>query len=575
MGREYRIEPRADGKAEEPIAPRGSVTYLCIDALGSLTLRARCVPPGEWMRMSLSSTLLSVTPSTALLAPSRAERGDAVFVPALLLAAVYAIPIFAALRPVADPVMDPDIWWHLRVGQWIDEHRAVPATDVFSRYGEGKPWVAYSWLYELLVYHLYEMFGLAGIVAYRLAMSLAVVAMLHRLIRRREPRFLVAICLTGIATLALTPLFSERPWLFTILFTTLTLDKILEVRAGRSPRTLWVLPLVYALWANLHIQFVYGFLLLGLACLSPWFDVRFFSANRLHPLPSSGEIPQRKQTVRRLFVLAGLCLAATLANPYHVRLYGVVVEYATQSGPFRCINELRAMEFRETPDWVVLLLGAAGVFALGRHRRSSSFEFLFLLAAGILAFRARRDLWFLVLASVTVLASRRALAPRMIPFETRTPPRLPSWIVTAMMLTALIAFVAWQRDLSEDHLRRKVAGVFPVEAVAVITARDYEGPIFNDFNWGGFLIWSLPRLPVVLDGRTNLHGDERIFRIGNTWAAGPGWRDDPDLNSAGVVLADVHSPLGCVLALDERFQLAHEDAVARVFVRKRKKTSPD
>ncbi len=117
-------------------------------------------------------------------------------------------------------------------------------------------------------------------------------------------------------------------------------------------------------------------------------------------------------------------------------------------------------------------------------------------------------------------------------------------------------------------MQRKVAGVFPVEAAAVVAERGYEGPLYNDFNWGGFLIWSLPNLPVVLDGRTNLHGDERIFRIGNTWAAGPGWRDDPDLAASNVVLADVSSPLAGMLVFDERFQLVYEDALARVFIRR-------
>jgi hypothetical protein len=65
-----------------------------------------------------------------------------------------------------------------------------------------------------------------------------------------------------------------------------------------------------------------------------------------------------------------------------------------------------------------------------------------------------------------------------------------------------------------------------------------------------------------------LHGDERILRLGNTWAAGPGWRDDPDLARAGVVLADAQSPLAAVLVLDDRFQLVYADPVACVFIRK-------
>jgi hypothetical protein len=194
-----------------------------------------------------------VAPAPALpIAPSKqAQAGEptsGVALPLLMIATVYAIPIVVALRPVADPVIDPDIWWHLRVGQWVCEHGTVPQTDPFSRYGADKPWVAYSWLYEVLVFHLHQRFGLAGIVAYRVAMSLAVVAALHRVVRRREPRFLAATGLTAVAALALAPIFSERPWLFTILFTILTLDALLDLRAGQMSRTVWLLPLVYVLW---------------------------------------------------------------------------------------------------------------------------------------------------------------------------------------------------------------------------------------------------------------------------------------------------------------------------------------
>jgi hypothetical protein len=485
-----------------------------------------------------------------------------------MLIALYAIPIVVAVRAVADPVIDPDIWWHLRVGQWVVEHHAVPATDPFSRYGVDRPWIAYSWLYEVLVFRLYEAFGLAGIVAYRVAMSMAVVAALHRLVRRREPRFLVATALTAVAALAMAPLFSERPWLVTILFTTLTLDVLLNLRAGQASRWIWLLPFAFVLWANLHIQFVYGLLLLGLACVAPGIDA-LLARQR-------GE-DVGKVVSWRVVLLTGLCLLATLANPYHGQLYRVVVEYATQSGPFHCVNELRALEFREASDWVMLLLGGAAVFALGRRRRLGSFEVLLLTCAGALAFRSRRELWFLVLAGVAILATqhRRRAAGRcrepsgtsLVRLGSRHLP-LKQWIAIGAALTVLIGLVAWRRGLSEENMGRKVAEVFPVEAAAVVAARGYAGPLYNDFNWGGFLIWSLPQLPVVLDGRTNLHGDERILRIGNTWAAGPGWRDDPDLATAGVVIADAQSPLGCVLVLDDRFQVVYEDRIARVFVRR-------
>src|SRR4051794_37430159 len=104
----------------------------------------------------------------------------------LLLLALLALPLLVTLRPVADPIYDPDLWWHLRVGQWVLEHRSRPTVGPFSRVR--RPWVAYSWLYEVLLDELVQAFGLAGIVLYRAGMALAIVAALYHLVASREKR---------------------------------------------------------------------------------------------------------------------------------------------------------------------------------------------------------------------------------------------------------------------------------------------------------------------------------------------------------------------------------------------------
>src|SRR5580704_2017280 len=57
----------------------------------------------------------------------------------LILIALYAIPAVVVMRSITDN----DIWMNIRAGQWIVAHRAVPDTDPFSTYGQGRPWVAY------------------------------------------------------------------------------------------------------------------------------------------------------------------------------------------------------------------------------------------------------------------------------------------------------------------------------------------------------------------------------------------------------------------------------------------------
>jgi hypothetical protein len=92
------------------------------------------------------------------------------------------------------------------------------------------------------------------------------------------------------------------------------------------------------------------------------------------------------------------------------------------------------------------------------------------------------------------------------------------------------------------------------------------GPLYNDFNWGGYLIWRLPELRVSIDGRTNLYGDGRIARSNATWSGVHDWQTDSELTQARLVIGYVNAPLSSLLRSDSRFRLVYEDELAVVFV---------
>jgi len=195
----------------------------------------------------------------ALSLPPEKREGLAPWLALFLTITVYLIPLMSTVRFVRDA----DIWWHLAIGQWIVEHGTVPTTDPLSIHGQGQHWIAYSWLYEVTVYELYHWLGLLGIVVYRAVFGITIVASLFWLIASREPRFFISTCLTGVCSYTMIALMTERPWLISIVFAIFTLKVILDLRDGRRPWYIWLLPLIYLVWANAHIQFVYGFFLLA------------------------------------------------------------------------------------------------------------------------------------------------------------------------------------------------------------------------------------------------------------------------------------------------------------------------
>lgn len=474
----------------------------------------------------------------------------------LIVTVLLAIPGMAVVRPPGAGAWwpTPDLWWHLRTADWIIEHLALPTTDPFSAFGAGRPWAAYSWLFELLINRLYDAWGLMGVMAYTLIASLAVGVALYVLVRGILPHFAgsVAITLAGVA--ALVPVVSPRPWLFTFALFFLELHLLLLAGRTRNPRILWWLPLLFVLWANVHIQFVYGLGLLGLALLAAVIEPLIRRAGI--------EVERSPISTARLFMVLVACTLATLVGPYHVHLYRVIFEYVTQSGVFNAINELVAMQFRDPADWIVLSLTLAAAFALGRQRPLRLFPMLLLLAGAALAFRARRDAWFLVGGTCTVLASWAAM---WLPRDEFRITQLRATIVAAGV-ALLVAGVGAASRISETRLTAYAAQRYPIEATDFVQRHQLAGPLYNHFNWGGYLMWRLPQYPVSMDGRTNVHLPERVDRSLATWAGAPGWQKDPELANAGLVVASVNVPLTALLRSDHRFQAIYEDDVAVVFI---------
>ena len=453
------------------------------------------------------------------------ETRSRTFLRAVLLALLYCLPILLATRPI----VDPDIWWHLREGQGIVSHYAVPTTDPFSTYGLGKPWIAYSWLFEVLVYGLFRCFGLPGLVVYVAALSLVITAALHASLSRLQPHSSLVAILTAAGILAMAPvLIHPRPWLLTILFFILEVGLIGAARQSGRRWTLLLLPMMFALWANINIQFVYGLFVLGLAAIEPLIEPHKASDAQARQL--------RFRWMVGIFLLSSL---ATLLNPYGLHVYVPVF------------------------DWLMLTVTLAAVFLLGRRKDVRTFPALLLVVGVFLSFRAARDVWFVVVAALAVLAEYW-------PGQMRTRERLPtSWALAAVGTVLVVAGSTSYIRLSAGRLDAAIAETFPEAATAVVDDRHYPGPIYNHYDWGGYLVWRLPQLLVSMDGRNPLHGDERILRSVATWDGERGWDSDPELLSAGVVIGRTNSALVSLLRGDRRFDLVYEDPLAAVFVPRR------
>ena len=476
----------------------------------------------------------------------RVKAGRPAAVRALLLVLLYSLPIVLAVRPITDP----DVWSHLRHGQWIVEHRAVPLVDAFSSRASGKRWIAYSWLFEVLVYGLYEGLGLLGLVLYTAGLAVLVTWALHRLMDQVQPDPVISCTLSASGILAMAPLLIHpRPWLLTIVFFIVEIGLILKVRRGGESWPFLLLPPLFVLWANVHIQFVYGLFALGVAA---------FEA-----LIEGGDLGSRRWRVGRMLGLLTLCGLATLVNPYGIRIYLAVYDAIAAIHPSLYLQEFQAPQFRSIFDWIMLAVTLGGVFVLGRNGTVRAWPGLLLASGVVLTFRTARDVWFGVVAALMVLGAQ-------VPRGGENGRRLSGrWLLGVSTAVAVVAMASVSARAGRDRLEAAVAETFPAGAAAAIERRGVSGSIYNHYDWGGYLMWRLPGLLVSIDGRAPLYGDARILRSVATWAGQEGWDTDPELLEAAVVVGDRKSALVSLLRGDARFELAYEDGIAAVFIPRR------
>jgi hypothetical protein len=470
---------------------------------------------------------------------------------------LLCIPLLAIRSKGFD--QDPDIWWHIRVGDWIVQHHALPRFAIFSEYGN-RPWTAYSWCFDLLVSGIQSVFGLPGIPGLLICLEILVSLTFLLAIRRVAERFWWAwwIATAGIYASYVNPL---RPSIFTVLFFILEMLLIFEAERTRDDSLLYWMGPLFAIWANFHIQFVYGMAVFALYIGARMLTLRTTqaSARGVRPTP----------TVLRLIGNFAVAVLGSFVGPNGWLPYKVAVGLADQTFVYQIVTEMMAMNFRRPEHYVVLFLLMAACFAVGRRHSRDLFRPMLLVMTAIVSFRSTRDVWFAAVAASFVIAEAvRERAPATV-VEAR--PAFWNWepvgyaLAPALALALSIGYGVRHGVTTLDMIR-EIDGVYPIRATEFVSDRHLQGPLYNSFNWGGFLIFNLRDQAVSMDPRTNVYGDELLKRSIAT-TNGIKWQSDPDLARANLVILERYLPLASALSKNPDYRLVYQDQVAMVFVK--------
>lgn len=416
------------------------------------------------------------------------------------------------------PITASDFWWHLNTGRWIIENGSLPQNDPFTYTASNTPdkrkdvILKGFWLSQATYYFLYSRTGFAGIIFFKAALFTLILFVFWRILSFRglDPY-------TGLLVLSPVALFlsyyeEARPQVFSF-FAVLIIFYLFEqgLKSMRDseqrtmPISLLFLPLVMLLWANMHRGFIIGHAMIGIYLLTETFKFVF----------NKGGF--NKKSYVAFVSISIISAAASFLNPSHV--YPVFINLRELSSPLVIsIDEyLSPWKYADRigdqylPYCLVSVATVTLSLLILSWKRLKTPHILLYLGFAAAAFKSFRFSPFFILISPVIAAGYLPAGIQLILKRART---------VAVAAIIISAFLIMSHSHKKSFLTRESLQTqnLPIASADFILRHRLPGYIFNPYEWGGYLAWSLyPDYKVFTDSRMldpDVHTNYSIVKHG-------------------------------------------------------------
>lgn len=484
-----------------------------------------------------------ISSKTVAPAPPLATRTNAWLVPSLsdllFLALVLWLLLFTLSGNANGLLQDAAAGFHIRTGDWILVHGAVPYQDPFSFSKPQGAWFAWEWLADVVFSGLHSAMGLKGIVLLACFTLAGTIWISLRHMSAAGGHALATLFVMHALIGAGSVHFLARPHVFTLLFLAAAfwlIDSVLNAEQKEPSRRLYLLIPLTAIWANLHGGF--AGLIITLTVLS------------------IGLLLEGKRNEAKRFSLtAAGCLAAAVVNPYGFQLLAHMQQYLRAGWIREMVEEFQAPKLDTPAGMYFEALLFAGLAVAAKLAWEGRFAPALLIAAWghasllsvrhvpiyallVAPFLARELTHLMRMAQArygrkSLWAILNQIGDEHAPNLTRSSFLIPALIVG---LVATDLGFTWPADFP--------AGKFPVAAITKHEELIRTHRVFTLDSWGDYLIYKhYPGQKVFFDGRTDYYGEAMSRDYKALLDGHPGWRERLAKYKVEAVFLPQDSPL--------------------------------
>lgn len=481
--------------------------------------------------------------------------------------------LFILIAALQKQQWDSDIFWALKSGEWIVTHLSVPHTDPFSYTFGGKPWVDFTWGFQVLAWLSYSLGGWAGLSALQALLVFLTFVFIYITLGALLPgrQWLRASILVVVYGAAHGRLFI-RPHLFEFFFVSLFIMLLALHEKHDRPVYLFLILPFEALWVNIHSSAILGLFITGSYAAGKLIDEVRARGLKNFDLGRGVLIPG---------LVALLAPIAALLNPYGPKLviFPFIHHGVDNKDAIRHIAEWMRPEFKdlffffypwpiEHFAFVALFFSVLACLALNARRTKS---WAYMLFAGALYMAVSHVRWTSLFAAFAAPVLAMGLKGSLERLEERAWPRA-AVVLLAVFMTVILA----DKHLSSDGefganmglgLRE---GKFPEGTVAYMKKEGLRGNIYNDYVFGGYLIYENPEVKVFIDGRTPTVYSSYFFWTSRLAEDYGRWKRLEEEHKIDMVLVKLESDLCSKLRDDNGWAAVSFDDISILYLRKDK-----
>lgn len=409
----------------------------------------------------------------------------------ILIFILFVALVTYALLAFLLPIEDNDFWWHLKSGQFIMEQKSLPASDPFafphpsSQTAREVFLLSSYWLAQIAYYLVHLAGGFKGLVFLRVCCLSFMFGMVFlRMMRQRVDPGISLLFLAASLMIFSSLFYGDRPQVFSFIGAGILVGMMEKIRDGGRPS--YLLFPVMAIWSNLHGGFTIGVIFLAL-----------FAA---------GSIIQYRRDLRQcitpvLWSLGGII--ASLVNPNGFRALLFSLQLGREDIMTQFVDEYQstfavfsAGHYSVVLFWGMIILGCSGIVI----KRKLFWPDICLLAfTAAISVAYVRNIPFFSVALAPLSAHYFDYAVKK---WGRTGIIITGKGAAVVLMVGVMGFSAMGFLQRGSPLQQEVGRTVPIHAADFMENAGIRGRMFNDYDWGGYLIWRLyPRVQDFIDGR--------------------------------------------------------------------------